>query len=188
MWESCQTVLILKRWTKVAKDDMKGNSSDLSKFWDAQREARYLSLMEYYKHISVIASENFEKYDNKRVKLVDELKELQSLSVSQSEEDISFMKKVEVVKNPSKAKTKGRSKGQSLSSRGGRPRRTVTCSSCKHSGHNRRSRLTIAKFGEMAKSATGVHFPIVEDDVSFENEEFNVDYVRFYFKNCCTIL
>lgn len=68
--------LILKRWTKAAKDDIKGNTIYVSKFWDTQREARYLSLMEYYKHISVISSENFEKYNNKRVKAVHDLKEL----------------------------------------------------------------------------------------------------------------
>lgn len=93
-----------------------------------------------------------------------------------------MMQKVDVLKNTTKAKTKGWSKSTiASSSRGQKPKRTVTCSSCKQSGHNRRSCPTLARFGEMAESETGLHFPIEEDDVSFVNEEFNAEIVSIFF-------
>lgn len=58
--------LVLKRWTKAAKDEIQNCSSDVSSFWDSHKRARYLSLMEYYSVLSACASESWEDYDEQR--------------------------------------------------------------------------------------------------------------------------
>ncbi|KAJ1381922.1 Zinc finger, PMZ-type [Sesbania bispinosa] len=52
--------LILDRWTKIAKESIRGSFSDASYFWDSQLMARYVSLLELYKHGVQFNQENTE--------------------------------------------------------------------------------------------------------------------------------
>ncbi|TKY53899.1 FAR1-RELATED SEQUENCE 5 [Spatholobus suberectus] len=159
--------LVLKRWTKSAKEDVRIDTNS-SHFWGSEKDARYLSLMEHFKDVSVLAAESFDEYDDQRQKAINERNHLMAKKSAEIEGNATRKSQIVSlsVSNPAIVRTKGGRSHNNTTSSGGRHSKLMKkCSSCKQPGHNRRSCPTVANHGVTVETTTRNWFP-TEDDVT----------------------
>ncbi|KAJ1399345.1 Zinc finger, PMZ-type [Sesbania bispinosa] len=73
--EELPQCLILKQWTKGAKNDINVNINDGTHCWDSQCTTRSAELMALYRIRTVRKSKTFEKFNTKRERLLNDAKE-----------------------------------------------------------------------------------------------------------------
>ncbi|XP_020205881.1 protein FAR1-RELATED SEQUENCE 5, partial [Cajanus cajan] len=167
--------LVLKRWTKVAKDEVKGNVSRHR--WESEKDARYLSLMEYFKELSTLACETYDDYVDKREKVVNELVEIRAKKCDESEEGNALGDELSVViRNPAIARSKGRSVVEGTWRKGRKSKKSIKCSLCKQIGHNMRTCGRQQNLDDMEQNTSGMSFEFEE---SYEDE-----YIEDLFEKC----
>ncbi|KAJ1425081.1 MULE transposase domain [Sesbania bispinosa] len=128
--------LVLKRWTKGAKDGMESLLGDDSHCWDAQCSARKASLMGYYNDVSDFKARIIEQYNAERERLLQEKTEYMAKEATEQGEGASCSNVGGTcLRNPVQAATKG--SGGASSSTGIRVKKKQVCSICKLPGHNK---------------------------------------------------
>ncbi|KAJ1378576.1 Zinc finger, PMZ-type [Sesbania bispinosa] len=168
--------LVLKRWTKGAKDGICGEDGERYETWDAARSTRRAALNGWYDQVSCFKAETIEKYNIERDRIFADLKECRAEKAAQ-EERCGFSGNVasDTLRNPVRAATKG--SGVATSSSGIRVRRKQNCSICKLPGHNK---LTCPRGAQQYQprqqgGAAGTSNTTEHDDVFHNYEEFDPD-------------
>ncbi|KAJ1433935.1 Zinc finger, SWIM-type [Sesbania bispinosa] len=128
--------LVLKRWTKGAKDNITSYNNG-SGTWDSQRIFKRDALNDVYRKLSVVNSVTIEEYNDAMERSLKELAEKEAKRacdmVGGSEPTLSDHKRL---RNPLPARHKGNVRA-STSIGGLRIRRTTKCSICHVAGHNK---------------------------------------------------
>ncbi|KAJ1386927.1 Zinc finger, PMZ-type [Sesbania bispinosa] len=172
--------LVLKRWTKGAKDGICGEDGEIYETWDAARSARRAALNGWYDQVSCFKAETIEKYNIERDRILTDLKECRA-EKSAEQERCGFSGNVanDTLRNPVRAATKG--SRVATSSSGIRVRRKQNCSICKLPGRNKLKCPRGAQQYEPTQQggAAGTSQTAEHDDVFHDYEEFDLDNWTF---------
>ncbi|KAJ1408298.1 Zinc finger, PMZ-type [Sesbania bispinosa] len=128
--------LVLKRWSKAAKDGLRGKEFEANHCVDAGRSARRAALAGIYDHVSEFHAATIEKFNAERDRLVEDWTQCRAEFESEPELGSGCPNSShEGPRNPTRASTKGHAGGSSSS--GIRSRKKQNCSICKLPGHNK---------------------------------------------------
>ncbi|KAJ1421606.1 MULE transposase domain [Sesbania bispinosa] len=171
--------LVLKRWTKGAKDGLYGEDGERYETWDAARSARRGALNGWYDQVSCFHVETIQKFNVERDRILADLKECRAKKAAQ-EERCGFSGNVtsDTLRNPIRAATKG---SDVATSSGIRVRRKQNCYICKLPGHNK---LTCPRGAQQYQprqqsGGAGTSNNVEHDDVLHDYEEFDPDNWTF---------
>ncbi|XP_057422495.1 protein FAR1-RELATED SEQUENCE 5-like [Lotus japonicus] len=159
--------LILKRWTKGAKDGVYSAKGAGGVCWDSQKSARCGALMELYRVLSELNSDTLEDFNNAR-KNANQQIELGRAKRSCQRGDLSVNKNdFSNLRDPVRIRANVRV-GKGSSASGVRAKRVLNCSLCKQPGHNKLTCTYLASQGQSVGH--------VETDYDlFSVEDLNVD-------------
>lgn len=133
--------LLLDRWSKYAKDDIRGSYPDGSSYWDCNKTGRQANLLHISREVCQYAYHDEEEYDKLVVYFTTELDRLKTKFNSGGPFNSGMQSQKEStnydVEDPPQVRSKGC--GPSSNPEDGRARRAQTCHNCGSSGHNRRS-------------------------------------------------
>ncbi|XP_057420178.1 protein FAR1-RELATED SEQUENCE 5-like isoform X1 [Lotus japonicus] len=162
--------LIMKRWTKGAKDGVYSAKGVAGHIWDSQKSARCGALMDLYRVLSELNSDTLEDFNNARnianqqIELGRAKRSCQIGDVSNNKNDFAM------VRDPVRIRSKARG-GKGASSSGVRAKRVLNCSLCKQPGHNKLTCTFLTTGGESL-----VHMGSSESEYDlFSAEDLNVD-------------
>ncbi|KAJ1375516.1 Zinc finger, SWIM-type [Sesbania bispinosa] len=165
--------LLLKRWSKGAKDGLQKDNSDGNNSWNASKsemgdDMKYL--------FSIFESLDNDEYSHLREKTLEAIAESRARKTSGIGEGSSGGHGAETLRDPVRGRPKGRGQGKSTSY--GIPgRRRKKCSVCKVPGHNR---LTCPQL--QVEIDRGEHIPERvlggEDELYYPTQESNANNVR----------
>ncbi|MCH80503.1 protein FAR1-RELATED SEQUENCE 5-like, partial [Trifolium medium] len=139
--------LVLNRWSKFAKESIRGNYEDGSHYWDSHLVARHANLVYLSKEVSDLAYIDVDDYRQSLDYLTDELNRLKGKYLEgNGPHNLHVPVEVEDILNPQCSRSKGG--GQSANTTTGRPMRPNSCGRCGEGGHNKRSCPALATNGE----------------------------------------
>ncbi|CAJ2653381.1 unnamed protein product [Trifolium pratense] len=148
------TNLVLNRWSKFAKDSIRGNVNDGSHYWDSHLVARHANLVHLSKEVSDLAYKDVDDYKNYLDYLTNEITRLKSKYVGDNGPvNLNGPVEVDNILNPSCARSKGGGPS-SNNTTAGRSRRPGTCGGCSQVGHNIRSCPNLAEDGEFPAASS----------------------------------
>ncbi|XP_045807515.1 protein FAR1-RELATED SEQUENCE 5-like [Trifolium pratense] len=102
------TNLVLNRWSKFAKDSIRGNVNDGSHYWDSHLVARHANLVHLSKEVSDLAYKDVDDYKNYLDYLTNEITRLKSKYVGDNGPvNLNGPVEVDNILNPSCARSKG---------------------------------------------------------------------------------
>ncbi|KAJ1381109.1 hypothetical protein SESBI_45431 [Sesbania bispinosa] len=129
--------LVLKRWTKGAKDYVQSYSNTPSNHWEAQKIFRCGALMNLYRKLSKLQSDSVEDYNEATEKAVQEIKAMEDKRARQRAGRCAHVQNEhESLRDPVRVRHKGGPSG-STTGVGLRSKRTTRCGYCRVAGHNR---------------------------------------------------
>ncbi|KAJ1427978.1 Zinc finger, PMZ-type [Sesbania bispinosa] len=140
--------LVLKRWSKGAKDHVNFHS-DLGNRWDSHKIARSAALMELYRILCDLKSDTVDEFNEERERLLREIEECKARKAAQvGQGSASTQTDFDGVRDPVRVNTKGRGGISGL-----RPMRRTKCSKCKQPSHNRVTCPVVEVGGHMSQPA-----------------------------------
>ncbi|KAJ1437049.1 hypothetical protein SESBI_03889 [Sesbania bispinosa] len=100
--------LILDRWTKIAKESIRGSFSDASYFWDSQLMARYVSLLELCRQLCNLAHHDDEDFNHIREIITSEIQILKDKHGAQFAQENTESQILDGnLRNPANVRSKG---------------------------------------------------------------------------------
>ncbi|KAJ1376162.1 Zinc finger, PMZ-type [Sesbania bispinosa] len=178
--DDIQDSLILKRWTKGAKDGLDSLIGNGNNFIDAAWSVRRASLAGLYDHVSGFKSRTIEKYNLERDRLLADLRECKAeIEADQGTSIVLSEVGQDSLRNPVRVATKGSAVASTSS--GLRVRRKQICSLWKLPGHNK---LTCPRRGHHVQlnqgaSSDGPSESVAPDIPYGDYEEFDPDSWAF---------
>ncbi|KAJ1409099.1 FAR1 DNA-binding domain [Sesbania bispinosa] len=129
--------VVLKRWTKGAKDNMTSNRSNSLNLWDAQKIFRCGALNDLYRELADLQSDTIEEYNEAREKASLLIRAIEARKARERAQNCeSRQHEPQTLRDPIRVRHKGRGSG-STSAVGLRVKRTTKCTYCRVVGHNR---------------------------------------------------
>ncbi|KAJ1440706.1 FAR1 DNA-binding domain [Sesbania bispinosa] len=166
--------LILDRWTKIAKESIRGSFSDASYFWDSQLMARYVSLLELCRQLCNLAHHDDEDFNHIREIITSEIQILKDKHGAQFAQENTESQILDGnLRNPANVRSKGC--GTRSGSGTTRGKRLNKCSVCGVACHNKKSCPQQRPVNDVDPSMCGNSMREVGEGSGLNNINLSVD-------------
>ncbi|KAJ1388204.1 FAR1 DNA-binding domain [Sesbania bispinosa] len=165
--------LVLRRWSKGAKDGIRTCGAEDTNCWDTHKICRKAVLSEYCDIWIELNADTYEEFNEAKESIARDIEEKKAKKAQQNMTGTSTNSiNDDVLRNPLRASTKGRGTPSSASW-GVRVKRRTHCSYCKQSGHNRVTCPAKIRDSQMTQTTTSSLHHGDDETGYYESEGFD---------------
>ncbi|KAJ1405631.1 Zinc finger, PMZ-type [Sesbania bispinosa] len=165
--------LVLRRWSKGAKDGIQTCGAEDTNCWDTHKICRKAVLSEYCDIWIELNADTYEEFNEAKESIARDIEGKKAKKAQQNMTGTSTNSiNDDVLRNPLRASTKGRGTPSS-SSWGVRVKRRTHCSYCKQSGHNRVTCPAKIRNSQMTQTTTSSLHHGDDETGYYESEGFD---------------